>query len=204
MPSIFNAESPGSSLSPSSFEGSLSSASSALSFHPTSPVAEKVSSSFQLFESLFLYQTSFNAPLLYDIKSGPTPFFNSFESIDMSCSPYLKQESIHQSIQVPATPPLDPVSSLQLDTPFDRSMLPPLSHPFPSSLSNLAPTYTPSPPDNATPLPSPLPKKPARVTKQDRGIKCDHCGVDKTPLWRKVPNKDNAYHWYTPRPSQLM
>jgi len=48
-----------------------------------------------------------------------------------------------------------------------------------------------------TPLP-PLSMKPNRSSKRDKGIKCDHCGVDKTPLWRKVAHKENAYHWYTP------
>jgi GATA-binding protein 4 len=47
---------------------------------------------------------------------------------------------------------------------------------------------------NDLPPPAPLPKKPYRVPKQDKGIKCDHCGIDKTPLWRKVPHRDNAYH----------
>jgi len=41
---------------------------------------------------------------------------------------------------------------------------------------------------------SPPPKKSSRSTKPDKDIKCDHCGIDKTPLWRKVPDKENAYH----------
>jgi len=101
-----------------------------------------------------------------------------------------------ESINVPASP-------RQLDAPsfpqnFERTMSTTI-RPFAHTLPTFTGSYVSSSSDDTmsdAPPPSELPRKPARIAKQDKGIKCDHCGVDKTPLWRKVPNKENAYHWY--------
>ena len=36
------------------------------------------------------------------------------------------------------------------------------------------------------------------MRRQNRPInlKCFNCGIDSTPLWRKVPNKEEEYYWY--------
>lgn len=133
-----------------------------------------------------------------------TPFD---DPLDLATMPfdYKHHEPIHRSMDVPSSPQLvmstfTPMESYERTIPepsmrtFEHPMTTYLS-PYAASLSSDDTPNDPAPPT------SPLPKKPARVSKQDKGIKCDHCGIEKTPLWRKVPSKENAYHWYRLPPS---
>jgi len=146
----------------------------------------------------------FTTPFV-EIKPDPCHFLNPFDvSLDLATMPleYKHPEPVHRSIDIPSSPQLTMSTFTPMES-YERTIPEPsvrtYEHPmtaygtaFASSLSSEEVSNDPMP------APSPVPKKPARVSKQDKGIKCDHCGVDKTPLWRKVPRKENAYHWYTP------
>src|SRR5271163_1367406 len=137
-------------------------------------------------EPIFTYSTSFD------------PFF------DMSQGAFKQDfnESFHRSIEVPASPLPIPMLALGPLESHGRTT-PGMVRPFQHSLPNFSSSFygvVESPPEETSLFngtPSPLPKKPTRASpKQDKGNKCDHCGAEKTPLWRKVPHKENAYHWY--------
>jgi hypothetical protein len=199
MPQFFTADSPTSSLSTpttqTSFEDSQSSASSSFSYTNT-PSLSTDKAYLDAFTSSPFFDGSFFAttPVL-EIKQEPSFFLNPYDSFDMCTVPleYKHFDSIHRSIEMPASPqPLTMPTFTQIES-YERT-----ARPFQHSMPNFSSTYSSSSEDttnDALPLPSALPKKPARASKQDKGIKCDHCGVDKTPLWRKVPHKENSYHW---------
>ena len=197
MPQFFTVDSPTSSLSTpttqTSFEDSQSSVSSSLSYTATpSLTADKAY--LDPFTYSPFFDGSFFAPSpSLEIKSETSFFLNPYDSFDPCTLPpeYKLLDSIHRSIEMPASPqPLTMPMHTQIES-YERTARP-FQHTMPTF------SYTSSSEDttsDAPPLPSPLPKKPARASKQDKGIKCDHCGVDKTPLWRKVPHKENSYHW---------
>lgn len=107
---------------------------------------------------------------------------------DISCLQFAESfDPIHPSIVVPASPQPPPMPASETES-YELT-----------TLQNFSRSYTSSSGDTTSDtvaLASPPPRKPTRMSKKDRGIKCDHCGVDKTPLWRKVPRKVNSYHWY--------
>jgi hypothetical protein len=212
MPPYHPSDSPRSSLSTpttqNSFEDSFSSASSVSFGYPasTSPTLDKTFFDSGFFPDPFVYTNSRPfLPTTQFIENVKPDFLalNSFESFNTDLfapAPFFKEEAIHPSIEVPASP-----AAAQMEIPtfaptrFENNLQ---SHirPFAHTLPNFQSTMASSPSDDTVSEapPSPPPKKPTRAAKQDKGIKCDHCGVDKTPLWRKVPNKENAYHWYLP------
>ena len=199
MPQFLTADSPTSSLSTpttqTSFEDSQSSVSSSLSY-TTAPSLSTDKAYLDAFTSSPFFDGSFftTSPLL-EIKQEPSFFLNPYECFDMCSLPveYKHLESIHRSIEMPASPqPLTMPTFTQIES-YERT-----ARPFQHTMPNFNSACTSSSEDttsDAPPLPSPLPKKPTRASKQDKGIKCDHCGIDKTPLWRKVPHKENSYHW---------
>jgi len=211
MPPFFNTGSPSSSLSTpttrTSLEDTLSSASSTSFTYTTTVTSSPVLGKVNPFTTAFLFndlsaidETLFNtSPYLEAVKQelslNPFDTFNT----DMSYVPLFKPESIHQSIEVPASPPQMEAASFQRLDAYDHTMSATI-RPFQHAMPNFTTAYSTSSSDETmseAPLPPPpILKKPTRGTKHDKGIKCDHCGVDKTPLWRKVPNKENAYHWY--------
>jgi len=121
---------------------------------------------------------------------------------------YSAEQPIHRSIEMPASPMPDSQQSFPPIPPT----FPPPSFPGVDAFDRAAPQFHPaistyvvngyssSSSDETIIDPlteqamSPPPKRHSRSAKPDKGIKCDHCGVDKTPLWRKVPDKENAYH----------
>jgi len=218
MPLYYTSDSPTSSLSSPttqfSFEDTPSSASSltyttatALSTETTDPfvgafIPNNSATPFQFSGPLFA-----TCPFL-EGKPEPPSFVNPFESFgEMSYPPYdFKSESIHRSIEMPASPLMDQNPTFSRFPPyegdisgssFERSVTG-TARPFQHSLPVFSSSYTSSSEETTSeaPMSPSVSKKPNRVSKQNKGIKCDHCGVDKTPLWRKVPHKENAYHWY--------
>lgn len=207
MPQFLTADSPTSSLSTpttqTGFEDSQSTVSSSISYS----TASSLSADRTYFDSLIntspFYDGSLLVPSLFDIKQEPGFFASQFDPYcDMSYVPFdFKQldSTVHRSIEMPASPQPLTVHTFSPVESYERT-IPTTTRPYQPTLPTFNASYSSSSEETTSdaPLPSPLPKKPARVSKQDKGIKCDHCGVDKTPLWRKVPNKENAYHWYVP------
>jgi hypothetical protein len=219
MPQYYTADSPTSSLSSPttqfSFEDAQSSASS-LTYTAITPLTAETADPF-----LGAFIPNNSATTLFDIngslfttspyletKSEPTLFVNPFDSFgEMAYPPFeFKTDPVHRSIEMPASPQLDSVPTFPRFPQYERDISGSVfersitggARPFQHSLPAFSSSYTTSSEDTMSELPlsPPLTKKPSRITKQDKGIKCDHCGVEKTPLWRKVPNKENAYHWY--------
>lgn len=220
MPLYYTADSPTSSLSSPttqfSFEDAQSSASS-LTYTTATPLSTETADPFI---GAFVHNHSaalfdINGPLFatspfLEVKPESTLFVNPFDSFgEMSFPPYdFKSESIHRSIEMPASPLMDQNPTFSRFPPYDRDMsgstfersVTGTARPFQHSLPAFSSTYTSSSEETTSeaPITPSIVKKPSRASKQDKGIRCDHCGVDKTPLWRKVPEKDNAYHWYVP------
>ena len=199
MPQFLTADSPTSSLhtptTQTSFEDSQSSASSSFSYIATPSLSIDKAYLDAFTSSSFFDGTFFATSPLLDIKQEPSFFLNPYDSFDMCTVPveYKHLDSIHRSIEMPASPQPPTMPTFTQIESYERT-----ARPFQHTMPNFSSAYTSSSEDttsDAPPLSSPLPKKPARASKQDKGIKCDHCGVDKTPLWRKVPNKENSYHW---------
>jgi hypothetical protein len=204
MPQFINADSPTSSLSTpttnTSFEDSQSSDTSAFSYtpFPTDKINPYVDA-FITNNSTTFFDGSFLTASPFEVKQEPPLYLDPFDSFaDMSYAPFeFKQlQPIHRSMEIPESPAHINVPTFPRIESFERTMttsIRPFQHTIPTFSS-----YTSSSEETTSdpPLPSPLPKKNQRIAKQDKGIKCDHCGVDKTPLWRKVPHKENAYHWY--------
>lgn len=207
MPQFITADSPTSSLSTPttqlSFEDSQSSDSS-LSYPASSFAGDKAIPYIDAFIACnnqpFFEGTLFSPSAFTEIKQETTFFFNPFETF--TDVPYpsfeLRPEPIHRSIEMPASPQAGLTAEFPPLPSYDRNMAGSI-RPFQHALPTFSSSYTSSSSEETTseaPLSPQLPKKPARIAKQDKGIKCDHCGIDKTPLWRKVPHKENAYHWY--------
>jgi hypothetical protein len=203
MPQYFSAESPASSLSTpttqTSFEDFQSSQSSASS-NPASLLTDKTIPYLDGFDNTQYFDDF--TPFV-QVKQEPTFYFDQFEYDYQYQQFEYKPEPIHQSIEMPASPLTDGFPPSFLAQPsfpgvdsFDRTVMQP-------AVPQLEPTpypvngYTSS--SDETILDPPPQKKFSRNSKPDKGIKCDHCGVDKTPLWRKVPEKPNSYHWYFPQ-----
>ena len=218
MPQYHTADSPTSSLSSPttqfSFEDAQSSASS-FTYTAVTPLTTETgdpfASAFVLSNSATLFDINgslFSSPPYLDVKSEPTLFVNPYESFgEMSYPPFdFKQDPIHRSIEMPASPRQDNVPTFPRFPSYERDMsglvfernMSGTARPFQHLVPVFSSAYTSSSEDTMSeaPLSPPLTKKPSRISKQDKGIKCDHCGIDKTPLWRKVALKENSYHWY--------
>jgi hypothetical protein len=207
MPQFLTADSPASSLSTpttqTSFEDSQSSAPSSISY-TTAPSFSTDRAYFDTFvgnsASPFFDGSLFLPSPFVDVKQEPGFFTSQFEPFcDMSYVPFEFKpldSTVHRSIEMPASPQQLTLPTFSPVESYERT-IPATTRPYQPTLPTFPGSYSSSSEETMSeaPLPSPLPKKPARVSKQDKGIKCDHCGVDKTPLWRKVPNKENAYHW---------
>jgi hypothetical protein len=195
-----------------SFDDSQSSASSSrVSLSSVSPLGIDDVLFVDLFTTNLAPAEYFDGSLLanpfVEVKTEQAYFVPSFddplEFATMSLEYKHTEPMLHRSIEVPSSPQLAMPTFTSLVS-YERTIPEPsvraFEHPSASYVSSYADSLSSedAPSDPALPPPSPRPKKPARVSKQDKGIKCDHCGVDKTPLWRKVPNKENAYHWYVP------
>jgi hypothetical protein len=209
MPQFYTPDSPTSSLSTPttqlSFEDSQSSDSSSLSYPASSFAGDKAIpyvDAFLITNNPPFFDGSLFAPSAFtEIKQEPAFFFNPFETFgDLPYPAFeLQPEPIHRSIEMPASPQADNAPEFPRNPAYERHM-PGSIRPFQHALPTFSGSYTTSSSEETTseaPLSPPMSKKP-RVAKQDKGIKCDHCGIDKTPLWRKVPLKENAYHWYYP------
>lgn len=213
MPHFFNIDSPSSSslstpTTQTSFEDSQSSifsyTSSATTVSSLSP--DKVAPYVDAFltnspTQSFIDDSIFTSHFI-EIKQEPPFFVNEFEpfgALDMAAYmfDYKHQESMPRMNELSASPQLTSPTFTHLES-YERTPAVETIRPYQPTLPVFHSPYASSSEEsvNDLPPPAPLPKKPYRVPKQDKGIKCDHCGVDKTPLWRKVPHKENAYHWY--------
>lgn len=144
---------------------------------------------------------------LPEIKQEPILSYSStFDPFfDMSHGAFKQDfpDPVSRSIGIPSSPLPVPVLALAPCESHERNT-PGMVRPFQHSLPNFSSSFysvVETPPQETSlfnSTPSPLPKKQTRASpKQDlKGNKCDHCGAEKTPLWRKVPHKENAYHWY--------
>ena len=212
MPQFLTVDSPQSSLSTptssqTSFEDSQSSVFSYTSATTvTSLSSDKVTPYVDAFltsspTQSFIEDSIFTSPFL-DIKQEPPFFVNEFEpfgTLDMAAYmsfDYKHPDSMSRVNELSSSPQITPPTFAHLES-YERTPTVETVRPFQHSLPVFSSPYASSSEESTHDLPSAqLPKKPYRVPKQDKGIKCDHCGVDKTPLWRKVPHKENAYHWY--------
>jgi len=151
------------------------------------------------------FDDSLFATQFVQIKPEASYLLSPFDlSLDLATVPfeYKHPDPVHRSIEIPSSPQLT-MSTFTPTESYERTIPEPSARKYELPMTTYPNTFAASlsseeASNDPVPAPSPLPKKPARVSKQDKGIKCDHCGVDKTPLWRKVPGKENAYHWYTP------
>jgi hypothetical protein len=214
MPQYF-AESPASSLSTpttqTSFEDFSSSSSHSYTPVQLAPIDGFPASSENYFDGSFLtpnFQVKQETPFFFD----PIDTFNDLQYT--THFEYSRPEPIHRSIEMPASPPpeqqsfpaIEPFSAPSFPAlptfpgidAFDRSESTANIHPHTYTVSDYASSSEGTILDQSPPTQTVSePKKLTRATKPDKDIRCDHCGIDKTPLWRKVPDKENAYHWYS-------
>jgi hypothetical protein len=210
------------------FHSSSSSSSASTVYTPASLLADKAFyvDSFSTHDGAY-FDGSYLQPAFTQVKQESSLYLDTFESTfepfaDQSYNTplqYTRPEPIHPSIEMPASPLPDPQPFLGFQTPTFTPAFPALPSLHASFDQNVdtAPTFNPttatstyningytSSSSDETILDAPVQtavppaKKAARNPKTDKDIKCDHCGIDKTPLWRKVPDKENSYHWYFP------
>jgi hypothetical protein len=212
MPTYFSADSPTSALTTPTtqasfddFRSSISSSRSSCSA-TSALAADQLSPYFDAFVTtptspLFDGSLLATSPFLEQRQEVPVLYLNPYDSFNEMPFPpfeYKHMEPIHASLEIPHSPSAISVPMFAHTESYERTItnVNQAARPFQHTLPSFVPSYGSSDDTvNDPPAPAPLPKKPARAAKQDKGIKCDHCGVEKTPLWRKVPNKDNAYHW---------